>query len=149
MEPFADIRKYRLKVCSFAIHFVDKRNPWNGIFVGLSPNRFTLSFYAFTGTEDDDSTVKNTKAPLDFGSKIDVSRGIDQVDRYAIPVEGDTCGIDRDPALLFLFVEVGLGRTLVDFAHPMGCARIEKHSLGEGCFSRIDVRNDADVSNVF
>jgi len=60
-EPLFDLVQRSVKVGTLAVHFVDKGNPGNVVFVRLPPNGFALGFNAFTGREDNDSAVENPK----------------------------------------------------------------------------------------
>ena len=69
-EPLFDLVQRSVKVGTFAVHFVDKGDTRNVVFVRLSPNGFALGFNAFTGTENDDSAVEcgssNSYTPNSF-----------------------------------------------------------------------------------
>ena len=73
----------------------------------MPPNRFALGFDPFAGAEHDDGPVEDTQAPFDFGSEIDVSWSIEEVDRAIFPSERDASGKDGDAALLFFRIVIG------------------------------------------
>src|SRR5690606_21941781 len=56
--------------------------------------------------------------------------------------------VNSDAALRFLRIVVGLGRAFIDFAELMGGARVIENPLRRRRLARIDVGNDADVSDV-
>ena len=102
--------------------------------------------HAFAGAKDDDTSVQHAQATFHFGRKVDVSWRVDQVDVDAVPPESDARRIDGDPALLFLFVKIGFGGSLVDIADAMGRPAVKQHSLGHRRFAGVDMGDDADVA---
>ncbi len=118
------------------------------VLVGLTPDGLALSLDSFDGAEHHHGPVEHTQAAFDFGGKIDVAGGIEQVDMHAAPIERDAGGVNRDATVLLFDVIVGRGGPAVDFAHPMLGPTQKQHPFGDRCFSRVNVGDDADVSNL-
>ena len=102
-----------LKPSALAIEFVDKANPRHLVLVGLPPNGLALRLDSLSRAEYDDRSIQHSQTTFDFGCKIDVPRRVDQVNVDVFPLKRHTSRIDRDSAILLLFVGVGLGRTFV------------------------------------
>ncbi len=70
---------------------------------------------------------------------------IDQVQLHAFVVHAHGLQLDGDATLTFQIHHVE--RLLLHFAH-LQCARLFNHTIGQGRLSVVDVRNDAEVTNV-
>ena len=134
------------EVGTFTVHFIDKGDSWNVIFVCLSPDGFALGFDSFAGGEDDDSAVEDAEGAFDFGGEIDVTGRVDEIECVSFPVEGYGGGLNGDTAFLFFGIVVGNGRTLIDHSDFVYEVGIEEHSFRNGGLTRIDMGNDADVA---
>ena len=73
--------------------------------------------------------------------------GIEQVDRVLLPVVFHTGTEDRDPAFLFFGIVIGVGRSMINPADTMLGTTEVQHTFGNRRFARINVSNDADVTN--
>jgi hypothetical protein len=62
------------------VHFVDKSQTRDFVFVGLSPDSFGLGLNSGVAVEDHDSAIENTERSFDLGSEINVARSVDNVD---------------------------------------------------------------------
>jgi hypothetical protein len=91
-------------------------------------------------------TVEDAQRALDFGSEVDVTRRIDDVDADVAPETGGRRRRDRDAALLLLLHPVHDCRTLMDFANLVRNPGVEEDPLGSGRLPGIDVGHDADVA---
>src|SRR5690606_10412358 len=91
VQTLANLFDRAFKAGPDAIHFVDEAESGNMIPVGLSPDGFALGLDSFDGTEDHDRSIEHAQTPLDFRGKIDMARGIDQIDDAVFPPAGD-CG---------------------------------------------------------
>ena len=131
------------------VHLVDEADAWDSVLVGLPPDSFALGFNTFNGTEYNHGPIEHSKAAFDFCSEVHVAGSIDDVDRRSLPAAGHGGGVDRDAALGFFGVKIGLGGALIDVTHAMGCAGIIEYPLGGCGFPGVDVRNDSDVTNGF
>ena len=68
-----------------AIHLVDERDPRNPVFVGLAPYGLGLRLNSRNCIKHRDSTVKNTQGAFYFCGKINVPRGINDIDPLLDP----------------------------------------------------------------
>src|SRR3546814_6509664 len=69
------------KVCASTVHLVDEVQTRHAVLVGLAPNGFRLGLYTTHSAIHHASTVEHTQGTLDFNSEVNVSRGVDDVDR--------------------------------------------------------------------
>ncbi len=138
-----------IKVRPDSIHLVHERDAGHPILVRLPPDRFRLRLYALDRIEDRHRAVQDAQGTLDLDRKVDVARGIDDIDAEVPPEAGGGGGGDGDPALLFLLHPVHRGGAVMDLAHLMGDARIIKDALGRRRLPGIDVRHDADIACSF
>src|SRR5258708_15039267 len=95
-----------------------------------------------------DRTIEYPQAPLDLDCEVHVPGCVYDVDRVIAPVGGRRCRRDRDPALLLLDHPVHGGSPLVDLAHLVDAAGVEKDPLRRRCLARVDMRHDPDVSDL-
>ena len=95
-----------------------------------------------------DTAVENSERAFDFGGEIDVSWRVDEVEGMVFPIECNGGGLDGDASFLFFEIVIGNGRTLVDHSDFVNEVRVEEHTFGNGCFSRIDMGDNADVADV-
>src|SRR5476649_2735851 len=87
------------------------------------------------------SRRRHTRSLCDWSSDVcssDLAPG-------GVPGTGNGGGGDRDAALALLFHPVGHRRALVDLAHLVDGAGVEKDALGRRGLARVDMRGDADV----
>ena len=73
---------------------------------------------------------------------------VDEVEGMVFPIEGNGGGLDGDASFLFFGIVVGNGGSLIDHSDFVNEVRVEEHSFGNGCFSRVDMGDDADVADV-
>ena len=147
-----------VEVRARSVHLVDESNAGNVVLVHLTPNRFGLGLNARDRAEYRDSAVENTQRTFNFGSEVDVSRGVDKVDLVfdtlertvlGFPVASNSRRCNRDTAFAFLLHPVGHSRAFVNFANLVDYAAIKQYTFRASCFARVDVRRNTDVSRVF
>jgi hypothetical protein len=80
LEPILHHLDRLLEIGAGTIHLVHEGEPGNAILVRLTPDRFRLGLDAAYGTEKSDGAVKDAERALDFNRKVDMTRGIDDVD---------------------------------------------------------------------
>ena len=119
------------------------------VLVGLAPDGLGLGLDARDGIEDDHAAVEHAQRPLDLDREVDVAWRIDDVDAVALPLSRGRGGGDGDAALALLLHPVHGGRALVDFADLVGSAGVVEDALGGGGFTRVDMRDDADIARAF
>jgi hypothetical protein len=66
-----------------------------------------------------------------------------------VPETRDSSRGNSDAALALLFHPVGDGVAFVHFADFVALAGVVEDALGRGRFTRVDVRDDAEVSDFF
>ena len=77
-----------------------------------------------------------------------MARRIKQVNVVALPTEFDAGAKDGDAAFLFLWIVIGVCRTVIDTTNAVLGAAEKQHPLGDGCLSGIDMGDDADVAKL-
>src|SRR6201999_634665 len=85
----------------------------------------------------------------DFNRKVDVTRGVDDVDAVVFPETGGRSGRDRDAALLLLLHPIHGGHAIMDFADLMRATGVIEDAFRSRGFTGIDVSHDADVTVAF
>src|SRR5207253_289645 len=98
-----------LVVGAWAVHLIYECNSRHPVLVGLAPYRFRLRFNATDGTKNGNGAIQHAQGAFNFGSEINVTGSINNVDTVIVP---ETCrrgGRNRDSALLFLFHPVHRG----------------------------------------
>jgi hypothetical protein len=111
-----------------------------------------------------DSSVEHAHGALDFGSEINVSWSIDDIDavldvveslvqtrfsRFGLllhPITGDSRGGNGDASFPFLLHPVRDGIAVIDVADLVNEASVKEDALGGGGFTSIDMRGDPDVA---
>ena len=74
-----NLLNYTQEVCTSTIHLINKGHAWNLILIGLAPDCFRLRLNTTYCTKNGASTVKHAQRALDFNSKINVTRSINDV----------------------------------------------------------------------
>ncbi len=147
-ELAAELLDHFLRVAAGAVHLVDERQAWHAIAPHLAVDGQRLGLHAAHRAEDENGPVQDAETALDLDGKIDVARGIDQVDVVAVPLHRGRRTGNRDAALPLQVhvVHGGAGPAALDFLHAMDPAGIEEYTLTKGSLSRIDVGRNADVT---
>ena len=144
----AQFSDHALEIGAHSIHLVDERDARHIVAVGLPPYGLGLRLHAADGAEHAHGSIENAKRTLDLHRKIDVSGGIDNIDRTALPLTSNRRGLDGNAALALLDHKVGRSVAIMDIAMFMDLSRIKKNPLGGGCFASIDMGNNADISHI-
>ena len=150
-DHLVDFLEHAFRVGRWKVDLVDRRKDLEVDVEGHENVGERLRFHALRGIHDQDRAFAGRERPRDFVREIDVARGIDQVQDIGLPVPGfvvesGALGLDRDPALALDVhaVEI-LGFHL---ARGNGTGAF-KEPIGERGFAVVDVRDDAEVSDVF
>lgn len=77
-----------------------------------------------------------------------MTRGVNKINLVSLPVERRCCRSDCDASLSFLLHVVHHSVSMVDFSRPLQNASVVKHPFGGSGLARIDVRNNANISNL-
>ena len=136
------------EVRAHAVHLVHEREARHVVAVRLAPDRLALRLDAAHGAEHAHRAVEDAQGTLHLHREVDVSGGVDQVDRAAFPFAGDGGGGDGDAAFALLHHPVGGGVALVDLADGVDLACVVEDALGRRRLARVDVGDDADVPHV-
>ena len=75
-----------------------------------------------------------------------MSRSVDNINLVIFPITSSRSRSDGDAAFSLLLHPVHRGRTLMHFTDFVSDAGIKQNTLGGGCFSRVNVSDDSDVS---
>ena len=99
--------------------------------------------------KDHDSTIEDAQRALYFGRKVDVARGINNINLATFPVSGNSGGSNSDSPLLLLVHPVGgsaagVAFDEVNFVFQAGAI---KNCFGRGGFTRVDMGDDADIAD--
>jgi hypothetical protein len=141
-----------LEIAAELVHLVDKAQARDAVAVGLAPDRLALGLDALLAVEDGDRAVEHAQRALDLDREVHVAGRVDQVDlvlaALVLPGAGGRGGLDGDAALLLILQEVHGGGALMDLAHLVGLAGVEKDALGDRGLAGVDVGADADVADV-
>src|SRR5207249_11033449 len=97
---------------------------------------------------DPDANVHAAHRSTPRGREIDVAGRVDEIDGAIAPRKRNAGAINRDAAVLFLGIVIGVEGAGVDFAQAMfGPGNIEEMVSG-GRLAGIDMGDDADVADL-
>jgi len=116
------------------------------ILISLTPNGLRLRLNATLCAKDGNRTVENTKRTLNFNGKVNVTRGINDVDTVTLPETGGSSRSDSDTTLLLLSHPVHCCGTVVNLTDLVVNTGVEKDTLGGRCFTGIDMSHNTDIS---
>ena len=118
------------EVGTSTIHLVYEYHPWHFVFIGLAPYGFCLRLHSRRAAEDNYCSIEHAQGPLHFDSKIDMPRGINDVDAmifklriHALPKTGGRCRGNSNSSFLLLL-------------HPIHCRGAVMHLtdfMGHAC----------------
>ena len=135
-------------VSTRTVHFVDESQARHTVASHLAIDGQRLALNAADGAQNEDRSVENAKRAFDFDGKVDVARGVDQIDDVIFPLQLCGSGGDGDSSLLFE-LHVIHGRAVAiafDFFDFMDSTGVEENAFAEGGFTRVDVSADSDVA---
>ena len=113
------------------------------------PERFRVALHALSTAHDEDGVIERRKHALHLGGKIGVAGRVEKIINGVAPAKIRLSGKDGDPPLALDRLRVEEGVPVVDApALPQSAAEVEK-LLGERCFPRVDVGQDADADFSF
>ena len=117
------------EVSTNTIHFVNKANTRNIITVCLAPYGFGLGLNTGHRFKHCDRAVQNAQRAFHFHCKVNVSRGINQIDAVVTPKACCCRRCNCDTTFLFLFHPVHRRATIVNFADFICFSCIEKNTF--------------------
>src|SRR5208282_4248668 len=145
IEALAEGVDGTLEIRTHLIDLVNETNSRNAVLIRLPPNFFRLRLYPVHRVKHGDRAVEHAQRALDFGGKVDVAGGIDNVDPDVAPGTGRRRRRNRDAALLLLLHPVHDGRAFMHLADTVRLSRIKQDALRRRGLPGIDVGHDADV----
>ncbi len=152
-EYIVELTYYFEEVCARTVHLVHVTDTGHIVFVGLTPHSLRLGFHTTDGAECGNGTVEHTERTLYLDSKVDVSRGVNQVDfifvAVVLPESGSSGRSNCDTALLLLLHPVHCSSTVVHFTDFVSKTGVEKDTLGGSGLTGIDMSHNADIARIF
>ena len=128
------------------VHLVDETNTRHSVFISLPPYCFRLRFNTGNAVKHRYRAVEDAQRTLDFDGKIDVARGVDNVDAVVAPTGRGRRRRDRNATLLFLFHPIHRRGAVVHLANFVGTACVIKNALGCRRFTGVDMSHDTDIA---
>ncbi|MNI12800.1 hypothetical protein D3C73_659960 [compost metagenome] len=119
------------------------------ILISLSPNCFGLRLNAFFSAEHSNCSVQYTQGTLYLNGKVNVPRGINNINAVTFPSSGRSGGSNRNSTLLFLFHPVHRCCTFVHFTDFVYFTCIVKNPLCCCCLTSINMCHDPDITCIF
>src|SRR5690554_1511751 len=145
-EEIEDHVEHRVGTCVGAVNLVDDHNRLKSQFERLAQHELRLWHRALKRVDQKQHRVDKFEHTLHFTAEVGVTRGVDDVDTVAFPVDSRAFGHDGN-ATLFLKI-VGVHRALSQLTVAgHGSALLEK-LVDKGGLAVVDVRDDGDISNV-
>ena len=132
-----------------SIKFVDKSKSRNPIALHLAVNCQRLSLYAANRTQDQNSPVKNSKGAFNFNGEVNVTRGVNKVDRRIMPMHASRSARDSNTTFLLKLHVIHGRSTVMNFTHFVSSTRIEEYSLTEGRFPRVNMSGNTNIAQIF
>ena len=148
-EFFPDAIDGHFEIRPDLIHFINKTDTGDLVFLGLPPDGFRLGLDAFAGVKDSDGAVEDAEGSFNFGGEVHVAGGVDQVDGEAFPGTSSGGGGNSNAALLLFHEVVHHGSTVVNLANFVGLAGEVQNPLGNSRLTGVDMGHDANVSQFF
>ena len=137
------------EVGAHAVKLIDERDTRHVVLGCLTPNRLGLWLDARNGVKDGNGTVEDAKRTLDLSGKVNVTRGVDDLDNVVLPEARGCCGRNGYAALLLLDHPVHGCRTVMDLTDFVSLAGVVKNALRSGGLTSINVSHNTDVTEVF
>jgi hypothetical protein len=123
--------------------------------ISLSPHCLRLRLHTGHRIKDHNATIQYTQAALYFGSEVNMTWGVNQVDLAIFtsdpifPRSRDGRSGNRDATLALLNHPVRDSRAFMHFAHAVNTTGIEKNTLGRRRFTGINMGDDANIPRSF
>jgi hypothetical protein len=87
---FPDFGHDTIEVGARSVQLVDKKNPRQPFAVSVHPDCLCLRLYTAYSTQDNNRPVNHSNRADHLGAKVNVTRGVDEVDPVIAPMTG--CG---------------------------------------------------------
>ena len=137
-----------IEVSSHNVHLVHIYHSWYLIVISLTPYCFGLWLNAALCTKNCYRTVENSQRSLDLNCKVNVTRGVDDIESMVLPIASSCSRSNCYTSLLLLCHPVHSGCTIMSFSNFMVYSGIEKDTLGSGGLTCIDMSHDTNISGV-
>ncbi|KAK1256398.1 hypothetical protein MKX07_008657 [Trichoderma sp. CBMAI-0711] len=153
-----------LKLEKSTVDLVDDDNRLDALTESLSEHSLGLDADTLDGVDDDESTVGDTESGSDLGGEVNVTGGVDQVDKEVTAIglladnvldvllvlelaeQGDGGGLDGDTTLLLVGTSICCsGLTSLGSGNDTS---LGQQGVGQGGLAVIDVGNDGHVSDI-
>ena len=72
---------------------------------------------------------------------------IDNIDSVVFPKSSSGCGNNGNSSFSFLFHPIHLRVTFINITNLVSFSRVEQNALSGGSFSRVNMGNNADISD--
>ena len=118
------------------------------VFVSLAPNGFRLGFYTLHTVKTADGTVQHAQRTFHFGREVHVSRSVNDVKLAVFPHAVNSGRGNGNTSFAFLFHPVGDGGTIVRFTDFVHFSRVVQNAFGGGGFTRVNVGDNTNVSDL-
>ena len=136
-----------IEVGAHNVHLIDIGHTGHLVFIGLTPHRLGLGLHAALGAKHRDRTVENTQRTLDLHGKVNVARGVDDVQTVILPEASRGGRGDGDASLLLLLHPVHRRGALVGLADFMVDASVVQNALCGGGLTGVNMSHNTNVSS--
>ena len=133
------------------VDFVQHRHDFQIMFQGHIGVGQGLGLHALGGVHHQDGAFTGGQAAADFIGKVNVARGVDEVQLIDLPVlggivHGDGAGLDGDAPLP---LDVHVVQNLIGHGPLIHALGQFQDAVGEGGFAVVDVGDDAEIADIF
>ena len=152
LELLAQLCGHAKRVGAGAVGLVDEGEPRDFVSAHLPVDGHRLGLHPGDSAQHQDRPVQNPQRPFNLDREVHVAGSVDDVDEVVVPLAVSRGRLDRNAALPLEVHGVHLRSDAVlplDVVDDADALRVEKNSLGQCCFTRIDVCADSDVSYPF
>ena len=94
--------------------------------------------------DDEDRVVENLQGAFGLGGEIDMSRGVKQGEAHVAVIEDRLFGKNRNAPVAFQGVVIEKGVAVIDPAELTEVTGAVHQRLGQGRFTGVDMRKNAD-----
>ena len=139
-ELFLDALDQFIRLSAAAVYFINEDDRGDTKLSQGREQNFCLDLNPFYGGDQQDGTVKNAEGALNFGKKVRMSRGVDQVDFQVVNEKRNDRGFDRDASSFFQIQRIGLGCAFIYSTNFVDDVCFIQDPLGQACLSSVYVR---------
>ncbi len=147
-EPLLQLVEGALERRSLAVELVDEDRPRDAALLGHLPGHLGLHLDALDRGDDEQREVGGLERGAHVADEVGVSRRVEQVHLVPVELERRQRQRDRDPAALFLGIEVAHGRAVLDLAQAVGRTGGEQQGLGQRGLAGAAVPDEGHVADV-